>query len=360
MAISNIGDRSTVKDNLTVGIIGCGEITTGSTAPALSEVKSVKIGMVMDVVEWAAKDLGTKYGAPYTTDVKELLSNPDIDFVYIAVPHYLHAPLAIEAARAKKHVIVEKPISVSLEKADEMIAECRRNGVKLSTCFPSRYSTEILKAKELIDGGRIGKIIGTKITSMGVKPDSYWMGGYSGRIKSDWRKFKDKTGGGILIMNSVHDIDYMRYVTGLEAKRVYSEYGTFLTPVEVEDFINVVIRYANGAIGTIEGSSCIAESPSAKTIRGNRIYGSEGEIIVSNPLWVRLTKGSEFGEAGKWNEVKLESKGKGINRYFDGFVEAVLSGGTPPVTGEDGRKALEIIVAAYQSGLKSAPVTLPL
>lgn len=349
-----------MKDKLTVGIIGCGEITNVLTARALSEAKNVKIGMAMDAVEWAAEDIGKRYGVPHTSDVKALLSNPDIDFVYIAVPHYLHAPLTVEAARAGKHVIVEKPISVDLKKADEMIAECKKNGVKLSTCFPSRYLPHVEKAKELVEGGRIGKVIGIKITGMGIKPDSYWMGGYSGRIKSDWRKFKEKTGGGILIMNEVHDIDYMRYITGLEAKRVYSECDTFLTPVEVEDFINVVIRYANGAIGMIEASSCVEESPRSMAIRGNRIYGSKGEIIVSNPLWVRTSEDTELGKANEWHEIKLEEKGRHINRFIEGFAEAVLSNRTPPVTGEDGRKALEIIVAAYQSALKSTPIILPL
>jgi len=349
----------TMKEKLNAGIIGCGEIANVSTAPAMNEAKNIKIGMVMDVVEWAAEDLGKKYGVPYTTDAKKLLSNPEIDFVYIATPHYLHAPYAIDAARAGKHVIVEKPISINLRDADAMIAECKAKGVWLSTCFPMRYLPEVEKAKEIIEKGLIGKVIGITITSMGIKPDSYWGGGYTGRIKSEWRKSKEKTGGGVLIMNCVHDIDYMRYVTGLEAKRVYSEYGTFMTPVEVEDYIGALIRYSNGAIGTIRASSCLEDLPRTGP-RGNRIHGSEGEIVVSNPLWVRTRKETEFGEAGRWNEIKLENGHKSATRFFEGFAEAVLSGREPPVTGEDGRKALEIIVAAYESGLKARPIDLPL
>jgi len=92
-------------------MIGCGEITNRSSAPAFEEAKNVEIGMVMDVVEWAAEDLGKRYGVQYTTDLDDVLSNQDIDFVYIATPHHLHASLAIEAAKAGKHVIVEKPIA---------------------------------------------------------------------------------------------------------------------------------------------------------------------------------------------------------------------------------------------------------
>ena len=349
-----------MKNEVAVGIIGCGEVTSKSTAPAFDEAERVRIGMVMDVVEWAAEDLGKRYGVPYTTNLKELLSNPDIDFVYISTPHHLHAPLTIEAARAGKHVIVEKPIAVNLEQADAMIAECKENRVKLSTCFPGRYLPEVEKAKDLVNKGLIGEIIGIRIANMGIKPAGYWMGGYTGRVKSDWRASKEKSGGGILIMNSVHDIDFMRYITGLEAKRIYSEYGTFSTAVKVEDFIEVIIRYTNGAIGIIEASSCLEEAPRSRSIRGNRIYGSEGEIIASNPLWIRTTRNTEIGEANKWHEMMLERKYGHVTRFVEKFVEAILSGKTPPVTGEDGRKALEIIIAAYESGLKATPVTLPL
>lgn len=348
---------------LRVGVVGCGEITSKATAPAFEEAKNVEIGMVMDVVEWAARDLGEKYNVPYTTSLDELLSNEKIDFVYIATPHYLHAPIAIKAARAGKHVLVEKPIAVNLKQADEMISECRKNGVKLSVCFPLRYKPQIQKAKELVDKGLLGDIIGMRIVNLMVKPASYWLGGYTGRIKSDWRTSKEKSGGGVLIMNSIHDIDYIRYITGLEAERVYSEYDTFLTPVEVEDFINVLIRYENGAIGLIEASSCIDKGPGPWEIYGDSIYGSKAQLVIPNPygepfLWIYTRKPTEYGEAGKWHKIPLESKYNALTRFVEEFAEAVLAGKEPPVTGEDGRRALEIVVAAYESGLKKAPVDL--
>ena len=348
-----------------MGIIGCGEITSKSTAPAFIEAGNVEIGMVMDVIEWAARDLGKRYGVPYTTDLREVLSNRDIDFVYIATPHHLHAPVGIESAKAGKHVIVEKPIAVDLEQADAIISECRRNEVKLTICFPLRYKPHIIKAKELVDEKVLGKIIGMRITNLGMKPGSYWMGGYTGRVKSDWRTSKEKSGGGILIMNSIHDIDFMRYITGLEARRVYSEYDTFLTPVEVEDFINVTIRYANRAIGTIEASSCADSGPGSRETYGNSIYGSQGQLIIPSPygspfLWLYTMKDTEFGEAETWHKIILEKKHNHLTRFIEEFADAVLSGDDPPVTGEDGRNALEIVIAAYESGLKKSPIDLPL
>lgn len=352
-------------DELCAGIIGCGEITSKSTAPAFEEAGNIKIGMVMDVVEWAAEDLGRKYGVPHTTDLKEILSNRDIDFVYIATPHHLHAPLAIEAAKAGKHVIVEKPIAISLDQADQIISECRGNGAKLSTCFPLRYKPHIMKAKELVDQGILGKIIGVRITNLGIKPAAYWTGGFTGRIESDWRTSKEKSGGGVLIMNSIHDIDFMHYITGLEPRRVYSQYDTYLTPVQVEDFITVTIRYENGAIGIIEASSCVDLGPGSRETYGNRIYGSEGQLIIPSPyglpfLWLYTTGDTEFGQARKWHKIPLEQRSSHLTRFAEDFADAVLSGSDPPVTGEDGRRALEITIAAYESGLKGTPIDLPL
>lgn len=371
ISILNMASATVVKvmeDNLSVGIIGCGEITSKFTAYALEKAGNVKVGMVMDVTEWAAKDLGKKCGVPYTTNMEDLVSNRHIDFVYIATPHYLHAPITIKAAKAGKHVVVEKPIAVNLEQADLMISECQKNRVKLSVCFPIRYTPNIKKAKELVSKGVLGRIIGTRITGLGVKPDSYWEGGYSGRIKSNWRTLKDKSGGGVLIMNSTHSIDYMRHITGLEAERVYSEYDTFLTPVDVEDFITVVIRYANGAIGIIEASSCIPGGPRPANVHGDRIYGSEGHLIIPSiwgkpTLWIYTRRDSEFGEANKWHRIEIEGQGRTIyvssaKQFFEDFAEAILLAKEPPITGQDGRKALEVVIAAYESCLKKRVIHL--
>jgi len=336
-------------------MIGCGEIAVAN-ARSINNAKNACITMAMDVVEDVAKDLGEKYNAPYTTNVEELLANPDVDAVIISTPHYLHAPLAVQAAQAGKHVMVEKPIAINLKQADEMIEACKKAGVLLSVCFVSRYGASTIKAKELIEQGAIGKIIGIKISGMSNKPEHYWHGGYSGRVKTDWRQQLDKSGGGYLIMNLVHNIDRLRYITGLEAVRVYSEYDTFATPVEVEDMLNVVLRYNNGAIGSIDGSSCAAGGESL----GDRIYGTDGQIVCSNPLRVYTTKSVEGLNANEWNQLKIEELYDSRVRFIEEFAEAVLDGKQPPITGYDGRATLEIIVAAYESGRRKAVVELPM
>ena len=338
---------------LRVGIIGCGEIAVHH-AKGIHGANNAEIGMVMDVVPDLAKDLGEKYNVPYTTDIDALLNQKDIDAVYIATPHHLHAPLTVKAVRAGKHVMVEKPMAVNLTQAKEMIDECRKAEVVLSVCFVLRYLASTIKARELIQREAIGKVIAIETLAMAEKPASYWQGGYTGRAKSDWRTSKDKSGGGILIMNVSHNIDTMRYITGLEVKRVYSEYDTFATPVEVEDTILCTLRYNNGAVGCIEASSCAR----GKGVEIDKIYGSEGQIVLGTPLKVYTTREMEGLKPNQWNEITLEQTYDLRTRYVEEFAQAVFLGKEPPITGKDGYAVLEVVVAAYKSGQTHAPVSL--
>lgn len=341
-------------NELKVGIIGCGEIAVAH-ARSIAEARNACIVMTMDIKEEVAKDLADQYETPFTTDLDELLSNSDVEAVYIATPHYLHAPIAIKAADAGKHIMVEKPIAIALDQAQDMMEAARQNGVLLSVCFVMRYEARALKVKEMLEKGIIADVIALKIFALGDKPPSYWYGGYSGRVKTEWRTKKDESGGGILIMNAVHNIDLMRFVTGLEAVRVYAEHDTFVTPVEVEDWINVIIRYNNGAIGSIDASSCAKGRDGGS----DRIFGKEGQIAFENPLRVYTTLAAEGLEPGRWNEVPLSQSKGARTLYIEDFAEAVLSGADrPPVTGENGLKALEIILAGYEAARTHRPVVI--
>jgi predicted dehydrogenase len=349
------------------GFIGCGEIAAAA-AKAIKDSQLTEIGYAMDVVEALAQDFKEKYGSPATTDVDALLAS-EVDGVYIATPHYLHAPLAIRAAKAKKHIIVEKPIATTLRDADAMIAAAKENGVTLSVAFIIRYRGNTVYAKRLLEAGLIGEIMGTKITYIGAKKPSYWTGGFTGRAKTDWRKSKSKAGGGVLIMNMVHNIDTIRFVTGLETARVYSEYGTFVTPVEVEDFLTAAIRYTSGAIGSIFAGSAFTGRTDQGERHPDRILGKEGQILLSSPLRLFTKKAAPAGSLWenspeivpeKWQEIDAGPKTDARQLMMEDFVRAVKAGKEPPITGEAGRAALEVILAAYKSGEEGRPVNLPL
>jgi predicted dehydrogenase len=310
----------------------------------------------VDPVEHVARSFGETYNIETTTDLESVLSSDEVEAVIVSTPHYLHAPLGIAAARAGKHVMVEKPIACTLEQADALIAACREEGVLLSVCLVSRYTPEAVRAKVLIEQGAIGRITALKFHGASNKADSYWTGGFTGRVQTTWRKSKLESGGGILIMNFVHDIDRLRYITGLEAVRVYAEHDTFNTDTEVEDWITVSIRYDNGALGTLLASSCARGGEST----GNRIYGTEGQIVFGRGgMRVYTDLEVEGLERGAWTEISLPRVDT-RQVYLERFAQAVRSGTPPDIPGEQGRKTLETIVAAYQSGETHMPVTLPL
>ena len=340
---------------LRFGMIGAGEIAYKSTAKAIRNSDRTEMVVAMDVVEEVARSFAAEYDTEWTTSLEEVLERDDVDAVVISTPHNLHAPQTIQAAEAGKHVMVEKPIACTLEQADAMIDACKKASVVLMVRLVSRYMPAARRAKELIEAGAIGDVIALTFTAAGDKADSYWTGGFTGRVQTTWRKSKEESGGGILIMNLVHDIDRLRYITGLEATRVYAEYDTFCTDVEVEDFISVTLRYDNGAVGNILGSSC------ARGGRGspNRIYGTHGQIIFEGrgSLQVYTTREVPGLESGEWTDLELESMDGGV-LAMDRFAAAVLDGEPVDIPGEEGRKTLEVIVAAYESCESGRPVVL--
>ena len=346
-----------MAERLRIGMIGCGEIAV-QTAKGIAASTLGQHVMVMDTDARVAGDLGATYGVPHTTEVEELLANPQVDAVYIAVPHYLHAPLAIQAAQAGKHVLVEKPIATSLAEADDMIAAARDAHVTLSVAYLAQVDPVAQTMHRLVAAGAIGNVVGTRIVYRGDKPESYWHGGYSGRIQTDWRTSKAKSGGGVLIMNTIHDLNTLRFITGLEVVRVSAEYETFTTPVEVEDYVAATYRYDNGAIGTLEAGSAIRGRDPLREV--NRIYGDAGQILFSNPARIFVTQAVEGLQAGQWQDLPAPTGSHGGDRaaMIDGFAGAVLNGRPPVVQAEDGRAALQIALAAYQAGQEHRTITL--
>jgi predicted dehydrogenase len=312
----------------------------------------------MDVVEASAKSLGGEFGAPWTTKLEELLARGDVDLVTIATPAFTHLPLTRAAAQAGKAVLCEKPLAANLEDAGAVIAACQEAGVALSTCFPVRYLGAVKWAKELVAAGALGEIIEVRLRNLDEKRESYWTGGYSGRTITDWRKSKDASGGGVVITNLVHHIDLARAVTGLEVVRAYAEMGTFVTPVEVEDVAVASLRYENKAIGVVEGSSCYVGRADEHHVV---FLGTKGQLRFL--LWggkaeVYLAEAASGLPAGEW--VTREFQDATLVEFYEDLADALRAGRTPPVTGEDGRKALEIVMAIYRAGETGEAVTLPL
>jgi len=338
-------------------MIGCGEIAV-RTAAAIANSRHAEHVMVMDTRAELAQDLGAKYGVPWTDRVDGLLANPAVEAVYIAVPHHVHASLTKQAAAAGKHILVEKPIATTLADGEAMIAAARANDVWLSVNFHAQVDPVCQAAKSLVSQGAIGEVIGTRIVYRGDKPASYWTSGYSGRVATDWRVTKETAGGGVLIMNAIHDLNTLRFITGREVVRVYAEYDTYDTPVEVEDFIAVTYRYDNAAIGTIEAGSAIRGGDPLHDV--DRIYGTAGQLLLGDTLRVFSIGSTDGVPAGVWREfpvAPLTDEERQI-AMVDGFAGPIVRDEPPTISAEDGLAVLAIVLAAYQSGAEGRPITL--
>ncbi len=344
------------NDILRFGLVGAGEIAV-QTAAAITAVPHATITGVMDVREDLARDLAEQYDGLWTTDVSDLLARDDVDVVYIAVPHHLHLYYAERAAAAGKHILVEKPMGVSVAEADRILEAAREAGVYCSVPFVMRYVPANRKAWELVRSGAIGEITGVSMTMRADKPASYWRSGYSGRAETDWRMRKATAGGGVLITNMVHNLDLIRWISGLEVTRVYAEAGTFWADVEVEDLIVVTLRYENGAIGVIEAGASIPGGQGPAREWGDRLYGRQGQIVLPNP-WSGGPLLLYTTEAGRWQEIPCEPPGDTRAALIEEFAQAVLAGKPPPIPGEDARAVLAICVAAYQAAETGKAVEL--
>ncbi len=337
---------------LGIGLVSCGEIAVHHQQ-AIEKTDEVQVVACMDIHEPVARDMAERCDCPWFTDLDELLAQDAVEAVLISTPHWLHAPQTIQAARAGKHVMVEKPIATREEDALDMIRECRQADVRLSTVFFERGNNHVIKARDLVQGGAIGRVCLITMFGLGHKKQSYWEGGFTGRVQTDWRQSKEKAGGGFLIMNFVHNVDRMRFVTGMEADTVFADYDTFATDVEVEDAIVATIRYENSALGAVVGTTFAAGGG----VQSDVIIGTKGQIKIGNPLQVYLSEPAGDLKAGEWLEIPCEKNDPRVALLKD-FADAVRTGRDPAITGEDGLATLRICLAAYEAGAKQAPVTL--
>lgn len=334
------------EKRLRVGVAGGGDIGLRN-AYSVRAAPAAVVSAVCDINPAVLTDLAMRFRVPAMPEYERLLARADVDAVLISVPHILHAPLAIQAAQTGKHVLLEKPLGLHLQDATRIVEACHEAGVRLTVNFSFRYRLAIELARQLIHDGVLGEICGMQIRLLQFKGASYWAGGYTARAAGDWRASKEKAGGGILINTVCHAIDYLRYCTGLEVTRTFSEYGTFTSPVEVEDVIVVTSQYDNGAVGSITASSCWRATPSDEVC----IWGTHGALRIreNNTLsfwsarrWRELSPGKEY-HLNKLAEIDYTAK------WVQRFAMAIANDEPHEITGKDGWINNATIEAAYRS-----------
>ncbi|WJH34594.1 Gfo/Idh/MocA family oxidoreductase [Paenibacillus sp. CC-CFT747] len=336
------------------GIIGCGNIFPMHAASIqLSDIAEVEA--VCDVKEDRAKNSAAKYNCNYYTDYEEMLEKADIDVVHICTPHYNHADIAIAAANKGKHVLTEKPMSISIEQAKEMVEACERNGVTLGVIFQNRYNPGSQLIKNAIQDGSLGQILGAKCSVTWKRTDDYYK-------KSDWKGTWSKEGGGVLIDQAIHTMDLMRWFVGEDIEYVDAQIANRAhEKIEVEDSAEGVIKFTNGVFAGFFAINYYSYDAPVEI----EIHGVKGIAkMVADRATITYNDGTEITRDKNPNEVI--DYGEGVKIYWGvshskqirDYYYSLQAGKAPYIDGREAMKTQEMIAAVYQSGKENKRVYL--
>jgi UDP-N-acetyl-2-amino-2-deoxyglucuronate dehydrogenase len=333
-----------------LGIIGCGG-AAAEVARAARDSGIIRIVAVHDIDRGRATDLAAAYGARVHGQRSGLLADAGVDVAYIALPHDLLAGAAIAALRAHRHVLVEKPVATTISGVRAVRAVAAATGRSVGVMFELRQVPAVRRARELVRRGAIGRIRLIRIRTLIDKPPPYWSSGPTGRVADPWRGSLARAGGGVILMNTIHQLDLVRMITGLDVVRVAAEIEAGIAGVEVEDAAVATVRYANGAVAGIVAA---AQAPGAAEGETIEIDGDAGAIRIRDPyapvsgLELFLRRAWEEHPSGEWVS-QAEPRGDPSREALDAFGRAI-AGGTPPEPGlDDAEAAVATALAIYRS-----------
>lgn len=340
------------------GIVGCGAASI-PVCEAISASHLTELADVYDVNQDLANDISQRFQVRRMETLEALLADSTVDVVYVAVPHHLLASLTRQVLEAGKHAMTEKPLAISLEEIDGLIKLSTEQQVALGVFYEIRYAPAHASARELIQTGAIGKVIGVQIQTLIDKPLTYWQSGYSGRSMNPWRSIKAQAGGGVVLMNTSHLLDALFYITGLRVTNVSAEIGIMISNVEVEDMAAATLRFNNGAIGSLFAGAHISGADNEECCF---IYGTEGQIRLpdpygSDPLRIYFKRPYNQFDPEQWHSISAEPISV-YRRAIEEYAKALRSGGCIPIDGQAARQVLEVILAIYQSAAERRPITI--
>ncbi|WP_291764883.1 Gfo/Idh/MocA family protein [Caldivirga sp. UBA161] len=346
---------------LGVGVVGLGAIGVVH-ARAIKELEQeagwIKLTAVVDQIKARADEIGRQFGAKSYYTLDELVKDPDVDVVTIATPSYLHAPQAMYAMEYHKHVIVEKPMAVTLAGAREMIMKAERNHVKLGVIFQERYAPDIIKAKSIISSGGLGKVFLVEAKMMWWRDERNYYN--RDELARSWRGMWETEGGGALTNQGIHTVDLMYWLGG-EVSDVMGFYINASHPtITVEDTAVAALKYRNGALGSLAAS--VSTQPSDFQFRVIRIYGTEGQLEI-NDRTITLLATNQSGVQRISPEAKRDTLTQTENLHktlLRDFLNALREDRDFPINGYEGMKSLEVIKAIYLSSNTGQAIKLPL
>lgn len=342
-------------------IIGCGMIARFH-ARALAEIPGARIVALADKDLPRARKLADELGLGDNVypDTAPLLARRDVDIVIVATPSGIHMEPALAAAEAGKHVVVEKPLEITVERCDRIIEACDKNRVQLCTIFPSRFGDANRTLKAAVDAGRFGRLTLGETTCKWWRPQSYYDQG-------GWKGTKALDGGGALMNQAIHNVDLLSWMMGPVTQICGFTAMLAHERIEVEDTAVACLRFKNGALGVIEATTSVYPG-FPKTIA---IHGDKGSAVIEQDDVLKWDFEPNTGEDKQIRERFAQRVGAsggssdpsaishvGHARQLTDFVEAIQSGRPPLVDGREGRRAVQIILAIYESAMTGRVVEL--
>ncbi len=342
-------------------IIGTGMIARFH-AQAIQAIPGAKlVGCYNHNLERATA-FATEFECIAYSNLDELLANADIHVVTICTPSGAHLEPALAAAKAGKHLLVEKPLEITLERCDAIIQACEAAGTLLGAILPSRFSGANIALKKAIDAGRFGKLtLGDTYVKWWRTQEYYDQGGWRGTWALD--------GGGAYMNQAIHNVDLLYWFMGDVAEVCGLTATLAHERIEVEDVGTAIVKFKNGALGTLEASTAVYPGLLKKT----EIHGSEGSAIIEqdsilmwnfkNPQPEDEQLVAEFGAGSATTGGAADPKAisfLGHQRQFEDFIAAIETGRKPLIDGYEGRKSVELILAIYQSCREGKRISLPL
>ncbi len=346
-----------MAETVKIGLIGSGFIADIHAHAVKHFVQNAEVIAVASPTPGKAARFAKQRGIPRAFEnYRDMLKLKELDLVNVAVPNDLHCQITLDAARAGKHVAVEKPLCRSLEEADRMIAACKKTGVLLLYAEELLFAPKYVRAKTLVDEGALGEVFLVKQWEEHYGPHEPWF----------WDV--NRSGGGVLLDMGCHSIEYARWVLGKpKVKSVYATMGTFVhkDKTKGEDHSICIVEYEGGKMGIAENSWA---KPGGVDDRAE-IYGSKGHTRADLLRGNALTTYSETGygyavekaESTKgWTFTTFEEIWNyGFPQEIQHFVNCVQRKEKPIETGEDGREVLKIILAAYEAAGKGRKIAWP-
>ena len=356
---------------LRIALVGCGKVARIHTA-ALSRLPEAELVAACDSDLSRAQVLASEYGARPFADIRRMLAEARVDAVIVCTPHPLHAEPAIAAAERGVHVLVEKPLAASLADCDAMLTTAARAGVKLGVVSQRRFYEPVLRMKAAIDTGKIGRPVLGVVLMFNWREESYY-------ASDPWRGRWDTEGGGVLVNQAPHQLDLLQWFLG-PIEEITGYWANFNHPsVEVDDTALALIGFAGGGLGCVVAS--LSQKPGLFT--KVHVHGSNGASVgvqtesgasfiagvgqISEPplndLWT--IPGEEHLRAAFEVEDRARFRALDPTTHYHAvqiqdFLRAILEDRPPLVTGQDGRRVVEMFTAIYRSNRERRAVRFPL